>query len=227
MGLVSYLFLLFINSTVFVKCVLVILISLFFLSLSFIILKFRDILRYEKEILIFSKNFDNKNINLKEFYDTLSLQKEKIFGMSKIFYSGFKEFVYLHKKGIFDVTIIAESVKIVMIISMQKEMQKLRKHLYTFLLLNYLLLYIGLFCFMCSIFLFFQQSNVNFYHQLSFSVMAGALNESILPIFVSFVIAFPINIVYYKYLDFVFKISIFYKIFINEFIVLVHHKLYN
>lgn len=189
--------------------------------------KCKDIIKYEKEVLIFNKKFDNKSVDLKEVYDVLLLQKEKVFGLSKIFYYGFREFIYLHKKGIFDVSIISEVVKNVMVISMQKEMLKLRKHLYIFLVINYILLYIGLLCFICSVFLFFQQSSVNFYQQLSFSIITGALNESILPIFISFIIAFPINIVYYRYLDFIFKISVFYQIFINEFMVLVNHKLYN
>ncbi|HFL8824249.1 MAG TPA: MotA/TolQ/ExbB proton channel family protein [Candidatus Azoamicus sp. OHIO1] len=211
----------FIKFFVFLLCMILI------FALIFISNKYRIFNRYIKEILSFDKEFNDKNIDLKEFYNKLLIRKSNVIGLSVIFFSGFKEFIYLHRKGISDVIVVAKMVKHVMNISMRKEIELLRKNIYYLTIIKSIVLYLSVLGTILGIIIFFQKLNINLDQNISYPVIISGIIESLLPIVVGLFIVVPVDIFYKKYLDCLCKVSMQYKIFIDEFIILLYHKLYN
>jgi len=225
-GLLSYIFLLYLNSSFFTKFVLVIFILLFVYILILIILKYRIMYIYKSELSNFLKKFDDSHIDFKNIYNKLLKDKNRI-GASSIFFSGFSEFIYLHKSGVSDVVIISHVLKHAMRAKALIEIEKLKNNLYLFLLINYVIIFLSILYFILGFFIFLYKINFNLYQDLSFSIILSGLNEFIFQLFIGLLIAFPFRIVYYKYLDLVDQIFNNYCIFIDKFMILLYHKLYD
>ncbi len=224
---INLFFLLFtpnLNYLVFISIFILFFLFIFFLILFFLRLKILNI--YYLEILNFNREFNDNNIDLKEFYNKLLLRKTNLIGLSFIFFSGFKEFIYLHRKGISDVVIITKVVKKVMKTCILKELNFVNNSIKIFKIFNFLYIYIILFLTTFSIIFFFQELESFFYFN---NIFIDFLNISIifLPILFGLVVLIVFNFILIKINNILSFIKNNYEVFINEFIVLLYHKLYN
>lgn len=227
MGFLSYIFLLFLDSGAFIKFFVLVFFILLFIILIFVFYKYVIINKYLNEIFIFDKEFNDKNIDLKEFYNKLLVKKSNIIGLSFIFFCGFKEFIFLHRKGISDVVVVAKMVKHVMRISMLREVEFLYKGLYFLRILKNFVIYLSFFVITLNIFIFFQKLDVNMLQDISYSALLFNLIETMFIMLFGLILIIPLDIVYKLYFNYIKKLSNKYEIFINEFIILLYHKLYN
>jgi len=222
-----YVLLLIINAGFFIKLLLILLFIISCGSFVLIYYKYRILNIYYKEIINFNKEFNDKNIDLKEFYNKLLIKKTNIIGLSVIFFSGFKEFIYLHRKGISDVIIVAKMVKCVMRISMIREINNLFNNIAILLFIKMIILYISIVGSILGFIIFIHTLNVDLYHNISFFFILSGCIESLCSLIIGLSLFFFINMFYIKYINTIKYILNHYKIFIDEFIMLLYHKLYN
>lgn len=227
MELYTYIILLIINSNLFIKLSLLSFFFIFILSIIFLIYKYTLFRKYKNEMNDFYKEFNDKNVDLKEFYNKLLNKKGNLFGLSVIFFKGFKEFIFLHRKGIVDVNVVAKMVEKIMKVSMLNELSYLNKNANIFIFFRFFCLYLGILSSVFSTILVLHKIDVSIYVQSSLPIFLSSFTEILLPLFISIFITFFINIFFYKCSNFVNNISKQYNIFIHEFIVLIYHKLYN
>ena len=227
MEFVFYILLLIINVNYFVKFFLLLMFFIFFVICILIYFKYRFFNLYYKEVINFNKEFNDKNIDLKEFYNKLLVKKTYIIGLSVIFFSGFKEFIYLHRKGISDVVTVAKMVQCVMNISKTREISKLYNSVVILLFIKNFILFFCIIGFIFGFIIFIQLLNFNLYQNISFFYVFSVFIESLFILIEVLFLFFLINIFYIRYLSIIKNISNNYKIFINEFVILLYHKLYN
>ncbi len=227
MELYTYIILLMINSNLFIKLSSLSFFFIFILSIIFLIYKCILFRKYKSEMKNFCKEFNDKNIDLKEFYNKLLNKKNNLFGLSVIFFNGFKEFIFLHRKGIVDVNVVAKMVEKIMTVSMLNELSFLNKNVNIFVFLRFFCLYLGVLSSIFSTILVLHKIDVSIYVQSSLPMFLALFSETLLPLFIGIFITFFINIFFYKCSNFLNNTSKQYNIFINEFIVLIYHKLYN
>lgn len=223
----SYILLLVVNSNFFVKISIFLFFLIFILSIILLIYKYTLFKKYKNEMINFSKEFNDKNIDLKEFYNKLLIKKSNLFGLSIIFFVGFKEFIFLHRKGISDVNIVAKMVEKVMIVSMLNEINFLNNSINIFIIFKFIGLYIGFLSSVFSIMILLHKLDICIYMKSSLPIFVSSFSETLLPLFIGLFITFLTSIFFYKCINFINNVSREYLIFINEFIILIYHKLYN
>ncbi len=223
----SYILLLVINSNFLIKLSIFLFLIIFIISIILIFYKYSLFKKYKNEMINFSKDFNDKNVDLKEFYNKLLVKKSDLFGLSVIFFIGFKEFIFLHRKGISDVNIVAKMVEKVMLVSMLNELNFLNSSINIFIVLKFVSLYLGLLSTIFSTIMLLHKIDISIYMKSSLPIFISSFSEILLPLLIGLFITFFINIFFYKCVNFINNISRQYLIFINEFIILIYHKLYN
>lgn len=202
------------------KIYLLNLIFSFFILILFVFLysKTNIINQYKKEVISFDIFFKKNDINYNNTHIT--------FGLSAIFIAGFNEFIKMNNKGIYDIKLNILILEKVMLNASKKELIILTSALNILDIFFNFFLFIGLSFMFLSTIIFFQKINLVICNELSIYTLLLELKIVILLFFFCFIVAFFINLLYYKYADIISNISIRYNSFINEFVILVIDKFY-
>jgi len=224
-GLVSYFFLIYLNSNLFIKITLYGILILFIYALVIIVINNKSFKLYKKELLFFSNKFETNKLALNDIYKFLYLEKKC--SLSRIFLTGLNKTIYLHKNGVNNVTVIIYSVKNTMDIKMLQQINLLKKNIYLLLIISNIIFYISIIVFIISIFKFLQELNIIFYSDLPLSVIFSGINELIFQLIIGLILAFPINIVYYKHLRLLNSLISNYIIVANKSITFLCYKFNN
>lgn len=225
MGLLSYFFLVYLNSNLLVKITLYSFLILFIYALIIIIINYKKLKLYKKELLFFSNKFDKNTLSLKDIYYILYLDKKYL--LSNIFLSGLDKTIYLHKIGINNITVIICIIKNTMDIKMLYEIKRLKKNLYLLLAISNIIFFISIIMFIINVFKFLQELNIIFYNDLPLPIIVSGINELIFHLIVGIMLAFPINIVYYKNLSLLNTLISDYIMVVNKFITFICYKFNN
>lgn len=192
---------LFLEASLVVKLVLIILLIISFVSWWFIIEKYITFKRVEKDIFEFNKLFWNK-IDLNEIFSKVS-KKEKLVGVEQIFFAAFKEFKDTKYK-----IVNFESIKKILEISISRNEEILSKRLSFLSTAASVSPYIGLFGTVWGIMNAF--GGLSQLTQVSITVVAPGISEALIATALGLFAAIPALISYNWNLN---KINIF----INEY----------
>ena len=225
MGLLSYIFLVYLNSSWFIKFTLYSFLFLFTYAVIIITLNYKKFKFYKQELLFFSNKFDKNITTMTYIYKLLYLENKN--GLSRVFLSGLDKVIYLHKSGVNDIVIIINIIKDTMDTNMLKEIQQLKKKINLLLLISNILFFISISMSIINLFKFLQELNIIFYNELPLAIIFAGINEVIFQLIIGLILAFPINIVYHKQSNLMSSVLSDYIITANKLITLLYYKFHN
>lgn len=203
------------HASLVVKLVMLILLSASFVSWVLIFQRGQFIRDSRRRFNSFETHFWSLN-DLGQLYRELEEKKEKVEGLEKIFFSGFKEFARLTKKSSIDSEGIMEGVQRAMRVSHAHAADELENHLSFLATVGSTSPYVGLFGTVWGIMTAFQA--LGHVSQASIAMVAPGISEALIATAMGLFAAIPAVIAYNRYSNMVERLLNRYEAFQEEFL---------
>ena len=184
---------LFLKASLLVKLIMLILIGFSIASWAIIIQRTRILNAAAREAEAFEDKFWS-GIELSRLYQESQGKRDNLTGSEQIFYSGFKEFVRLHRANSHAPEAVVEGASRAMRISMNRELENLETHIPFLGTVGSISPYIGLFGTVCGImnsFIGIAQTQTT-----NLAVVAPGIAEALLATAIGLVAAIPAVVIY-------------------------------
>lgn len=215
-------FSLILDATFLVQLVLLVLIIASIMSWTYIISRARDI----KAALRQADEFDQRfwsDAELSQLYNELEPHTNNA-GQAKIFVTGFREYIRLHKEGALSLDAIADTAHRSMKVSLAREVSGLGKHLNFLATVGSTTPYIGLFGTVWGIMHSFLA--LQGVQQATLSLVAPGIAEALVATAMGLFAAIPAVIAYNHFSEQVNQLVSRYDNFIEEFIAILHRQVH-
>ncbi|MDM7859946.1 protein TolQ [Alteromonas sp. ASW11-36] len=210
---------LFMQASLVVKLVMLLLITISVVSWAFIFQRNAALKRAQKEMIAFEDKFWS-GADLNKLYSELSA-RQSVDGMGTIFCAGFKEFVRLRKSSAATQSIVDGTYRS-MRIAMSREIDNLEHHLPFLATAGSISPYIGLFGTVWGIMnSFIALGQVQ---QATLAMVAPGIAEALIATAIGLFAAIPAVIAYNRFSNQVEKIENNYGIFMEEFSAILHRQ---
>ncbi len=209
-----------INAGPVVKAVMLILLFASVSSWTIIIQRMRLLKQRRKEAKQFEERFWSGS-DLNQIYDNLHNQHKAVSGLSKIFYSGFSEYLKSTRKS-HDKTSVMKSTQRAMRIAQSHEVDFLEKHLSFLATVGSNSVYIGLFGTVWGIMSAFR--GLGAVQQATIAMVAPGISEALIATAMGLVAAIPAVIAYNFFTNQVERLDNSYQTFQEEFSSVLNHQ---
>ena len=208
------------EATFIVQLVLLVLIVASVLSWSAIIVKWREFRRIKMQASQFEERFWS-GMELSELYKEINEQEQE--GMAKIFYSGFNEYIRLHKQDSLSPLAIADTAVRSMKVVLAREVDNWNKHLNFLSVVASTSPYVGLFGTVWGIMhAFLALQDVQ---QATLSLVAPGIAEALVATALGLFAAIPAVIAYNRFSEHSNLLISRYDNFIEEFTAILHRQI--
>ncbi|MBC6413626.1 MAG: protein TolQ [Chromatiales bacterium] len=208
------------EATFIVQLVLLVLIVASVLSWSAIIVKWREFRRIKMQAARFEERFWS-GMELSELYKEINEQEQE--GMAKIFYSGFNEYIRLHKQDSLSPLAIADTAVRSMKVVLAREVDNWNKHLNFLSVVASTSPYVGLFGTVWGIMhAFLALQDVQ---QATLSLVAPGIAEALVATALGLFAAIPAVIAYNRFSEHSNLLISRYDNFIEEFTAILHRQI--
>lgn len=189
----------FMNASIVVKCVMLLLAGASIMSWTFILQRGFYISDIRKATTVFENKFWSGG-DLSQFYNESMKRRERgetVQGVEVVFQAGFKEFLRWHKQAGITNDIIMENVKRAMQVAERREQDKLELHLPWLATVGSISPYVGLFGTIWGIMLSFR--GLAAVQQATISAVAPGIAEALIATAMGLFAAIPAVIAYNRY----------------------------
>lgn len=186
----------FIDASVVVKIVMMMLLAASLMSWTFIFQRGSFLKRARLAVDDFEEQFWS-GIELNKLYSEVSAQRDNVEGLANIFQSGFREFVRLRKQNNASPTMVMEAVQRAMRIARSHEMDKLEQHLSFLATVGSTSPYVGLFGTVWGIMTSFHA--LGGAQQATIAMVAPGISEALIATAMGLFAAIPAVIAYNRF----------------------------
>lgn len=180
-----------------------------------------------KQMRLEMKEFERRfwsGSDLATLYHQLSEKKEKLSGLSSIFYAGFNEFIRFHQKLKTHPDIMFIGTQRAMRIAQTREVDFLERNLNFLATVGSTSPYIGLFGTVWGIMTSFRALCA--VQQMTIAMVAPGISKALIATSVGLFAAIPAVIAYNRFSDELYRITQNYDTFQEEFLNILHHRSY-
>lgn len=211
---------LFLNASILVKMVMLLLVTASIISWTLIFQRWNLFKRSEQDLNEFENTFWS-GVDLNKLYHHLSNEHQDISGNKSIFMSGFKEFVRL-KKQFSSPGAIMEGSQRAMRVALSREIERLEMHLPFLATVGSVSPYIGLFGTVWGIMNSFRA--LGSVQQATLSMVAPGISEALVATAMGLFAAIPAVVAYNRYSNRLQSFSNRYTNFLEEFTSILHRQ---
>lgn len=211
---------LFLNASMLVKLVMLLLLTGSVISWALIFQRWQTFKGSQK----MADNFENtfwSGIDLNKLYQTLSVQRKEATGSENIFLAGFKEFVRLRKQSVQPAAIM-EGAQRAMRVAMGREVERLEMHLTFLATVGSVSPYIGLFGTVWGIMNSLRALGA--VQQATLSMVAPGISEALVATAMGLFAAIPAVVAYNRYSHRLQSLTNQYANFLEEFTSILHRQ---
>lgn len=162
--------------------------------------------------------------NLATLYNQLFEEKDKLSGLSSIFYAGFNEFTQFHQESKMHPDIILKSTQRAMHIAQTREADFLERNLNFLATVGSTSPYVGLFGTVFGIMTSFRVLGAA--QQVTIAMVAPGISKALVATAVGLFVAIPAVIAYNRFSNELYRITQNYDNFQKEFLNILHHQSY-
>ena len=216
-------FSLFINASFVVKSVMLALLVASIFSWTLIFQRGQAIRKCLIDLDDFEFTFWS-GIDLGQLYNKLSGQQDRLSGLEKIFFVGFKEFIRNRKQNPDAPVVIMEGVQRSMRIAVLRELEKLEQSLPYLATIQSMSPFVGLFGTVWGIMHAFRELGV--VQQASIAMVAPGISEALVATAMGLIAAIPAGIAYNRYASRIDYITNRYQMFFDELVAIMHRRVY-
>jgi biopolymer transport protein TolQ len=212
---------LFLQASLLVKCVMLVLLGMSIASWAMIIKRSRILSKALKQ----SEQFEDKfwsGSDLAAVYQEVKTRKEDLSGCEEIFYSGFTEFARLRKSSHSDANFVMDGTSRAMRVAVSREVEELETHLPFLATVGSISPYIGLFGTVWGIMHSFIALGA--VKQATLSMVAPGIAEALVATAMGLFAAIPAVIAFNRLSDRVSKLEHSYATFAEEFHSILHRQ---
>lgn len=204
-----------------VQLVMLILLCASVLSWVIIYLKYDVLKNARKEAMRFEDQFWS-GINLGDLYARVKKNSDDVSGMSRIFISGFTEYIRVHKQAGNNTEMMLSGVQRSMKVALAREEEKLDAHLSILATIGSISPYIGLFGTVWGIMRSFTA--LGSVQHASLAMVAPGIAEALIATAMGLFAAIPAVIAFNRYAERVDSLSISYENFAEEFATILQRQ---
>lgn len=212
---------LFLQASILVKCVMILLLSMSIYSWTVIFSRSRMLRSAKLSLKQFEERFWSGH-DLSRLYKETAARSERIVGGEKIFYSGFKEFSRLHRMPGRNVDSVTEGAHRSMRVSLSREVDELEIGLPALATIGSISPYIGLFGTVWGIMNSFVA--LGEVKQATLAMVAPGIAEALIATAMGLFAAIPAVMAYNKYSTQVGKLEMAYVNLMEEFTAILHRQ---
>ena len=209
------------RASVLVQIVMLILLAGSILSWVIIAIKLKTVKAARLEAHSFEDQFWS-GINLSDLYQRVKRHDNDEHGLSKIFESGFTEYLRAHKRGVKDVAMMLSSVQRSMKVAVAREEEYLDSNLSILATIGSISPYIGLFGTVWGIMRSFIA--LGSVEHASLAMVAPGIAEALIATAMGLFAAIPAVIAYNRYAEQVDRLSLGYENFAEEFVTILQRQ---
>lgn len=180
-----------------------------------------------KQIRLEMKKFERlfwSGSDLATLYHQLSEKKDKLSGLSNIFYAGFNEFTRFHQESKAHLDFMFESTQRAMRIAQTREVDLLERHLNFLATVGSISPYVGLFGTVWGIMASFHALSI--VQQMTIAMVAPGISRALIATAIGLFAAIPAVIAYNQFSNELHRITQNYGTFQEEFLNILHHRYY-
>lgn len=211
---------LFLNASVLVKIVMLMLLAASILSWTVIFQRYQLFKNTQKSVDEFENIFWS-GTDLAKLYQRISMQRSGITGDESIFVEGFKEFVRLRKQAVQPAAIM-EGAQRAMRVALSREVERLEMHLPFLATVGSVSPYVGLFGTVWGIMNSFRA--LGSVQQATLSMVAPGISEALVATAMGLFAAIPAVVAYNRYSNRLQSLSNRYATFLEEFTSILHRQ---
>ena len=212
---------LFLNASLLVKMVMLMLLTASVISWALIIQRWQLFSVARKQADEFENTFWS-GIELSKLYQRISGQRDDINGIESIFVAGFKEFVRLRKQSVIQPAAVMEGAQRAMRVAMSKEVERLETHIPFLATVGSVSPYVGLFGTVWGIMNSFRA--LGSVQQASLSMVAPGISEALVATAMGLFAAIPAVVAYNRYSNTLQNLINQYATFLEEFTSILHRQ---
>lgn len=205
---------LFMQASILVKLVMLILLSMSVISWAMMLSRRKQFNFAQKSSGRFEKQFWS-GVDLNKLYQECNARSDRLMGMEQIFHSGFKEYARLHKSGQREPDTIMDSTYRCMRVSFSRELEELENQLPMLATIGSISPYIGLFGTVWGIMSAFVA--LGDVQQATLSMVAPGIAEALIATAMGLFAAIPAVIGYNRFTTRLARIENHYANFMEEF----------
>ncbi|MGE0080139.1 MAG: protein TolQ [Thiohalomonadaceae bacterium] len=224
MNVDTSLFSLFLNASLVVQAVMLLLLAVSILSWTILVEKWRGLARLREEATAFEGRFWS-GIDLVELYRQVSKEKDEASGPKALFEAGFREFARLSKPAVGHPEAVVEGAQRAMRAVLNREQDRLEHHLSLLATVGSVSPYVGLFGTVWGIMNSFRALGGVQYATLS--MVAPGIAEALIATAMGLFAAIPAVIAYNRFSNEVERLMNRNETFVEEFTSLLHRQVYN
>lgn len=214
---------LFIEASPLVQGVMMLLLAASLASWTFIFQRGMMLWRARRLYHEFEERF-HLGADLNRLYEHVANKKDQSEGLENVFKSGFREFLKLSKKEQIEPEIIMESTERAMRVALNKEEEKLEKHLPFLASVGSISVYVGLFGTVWGIMTAFRALGT--VQQATLAMVAPGISEALVATALGLFAAIPAVFAYNRYMQHVQNLLRKYDNILDEFSGLLQRQLY-
>lgn len=212
---------LFLNASLLVKAIMLILMGVSMISWSVIFQRLFFLKKAEKAIAVFEDQFWS-GIDLAKLYDQLSVRRGACSGLEQVFQAGFREFIRLRKQVQADPGAVMEGTQRAMRIVIAREVEKLGQHIPFLATVASVSPYVGLFGTVWGIMhSFIALGGVQ---QATLSMVAPGIAEALIATAMGLFAAIPAVIAYNRFASWAERLMSRLEFFREEFTGILHRQ---
>lgn len=211
---------LFMNASILVKCVMLLLLCASIFSWTVIFQRYQLFKQAQKESVDFENTFWS-GIDLGKLYQRIQGQRGEVTGNESIFLSGFKEFFRLRKQGA-ESRAQMEGAQRAMRVALSREVERLEMHLPFLATVGSVSPYVGLFGTVWGIMNSFRA--LGSVQQATLSMVAPGISEALVATAMGLFAAIPAVVAYNRYSNRLQSLSNCYGLFLEEFTSILHRQ---
>ncbi|MGX9415811.1 protein TolQ [Vibrio sp. RC27] len=212
---------LFLQASLLVKLVMLILLGMSVMSWAMIIKRLRVLKQIGKQSALFEDKFWS-GADLTHVYQEVKARKDEISGCEEIFYAGFTEFARLHKSNSGDANYVMDGTARAMRVSVSREVESLEAHLPFLATVGSISPYIGLFGTVWGIMHAFIALGA--VKQATLSMVAPGIAEALVATAMGLFAAIPAVMAYNRLSNIVGKLEHNFATFSEEFHSILHRQ---
>lgn len=212
------------NADFIVKIVMLILLCASIASWAIIIQRGMLLKRTRLDIKSFEQTFWS-GIDLTHLFNQMTEKKDRLSGMSTIFYAGFNEYTRLRQQSSTSPEAVMEGTQRAMRIAQTREAESLEQHLAFLATVGSTSPYVGLFGTVWGIMTSFRALGA--VQQASIAMVAPGISEALIATAIGLFAAIPAVIAYNRLSNQLDRINQDYDIFADEFSNILHRKAYS
>lgn len=211
---------LFLNASLLVQIVMLILLMASVFSWTLIFQRWKFFTQSQKRVDEFENLFWS-GIDLNKLYQRVSADQSDISGTEPIFLAGFKEFVRLRKQGVQPAAMM-EGAQRAMRVALSREIDRLEEHLQFLATVGSVSPYIGLFGTVWGI--MNSMRSLGAVQQATLAMVAPGVSEALIATAIGLFAAIPAVIAYNRYANQLQGLSNRYATFLDEFASILHRQ---